>query len=405
MMQSPSPCLLARIRVPRTLAWLLIALTFLYAWHETGCGEYLATGGTCLLFPAALNYLLQYPGGNRLVRYSLLLDSAIAGLVIGFLDYGIAEMLVLLTMLVVSVLIIGGIRLTLLMFGAACLFSLAGYAGRPGCIVDLAVPMLLALSAYVSLLGLLVYLETSRLYAVHQHESAVRDQLELLRQRIVPHVAPQVFRWEMAEARRKRLTVFFSDIEGFTRVMDTSDESRVADWLNEYFSAMTGIVETHEGTVDKFLGDGLMVLFGDMKSGGPVADAYACVSMALEMKSRLAELSSRLPGGRVRVRIGIHTGYCLVGSFGAGERLDYTALGSTVNLASRIEGAASGDEILISAETYRLLKPWVQVEARGWKKLKGISSAVFLYSVIGLACPGNGRYLSGRVQLLSTPAD
>ena len=118
---------------------------------------------------------------------------------------------------------------------------------------------------------------------------------------------------------------------------------------------MTSTAEIHGGTVHKFLGDGLIVFFGDPESEGPVADAYACVAMAVEMRGQLICLADELGNYTLHIRIGIHTGYCLIGSSGSESRKDYTALGSLADLASRIESAADSDEILISEETYRRL--------------------------------------------------
>ena len=164
---------------------------------------------------------------------------------------------------------------------------------------------------------------------------------------------------------------------------------------------MTSIAEIHGGTVHKFLGDGLIVFFGDPESEAPVADAYACIAMAVAMRDQLICLADELGHYTLHIRIGIHTGHCLIGSSGSESRKDLAALGSLANLASRIESAAASDEILISEETYRLLRPWIHVVSRGKKHLKGISSAVAIYSVQALTCPANGRYLSDRIQLLN----
>ena len=108
-----------------------------------------------------------------------------------------------------------------------------------------------------------------------------------------------------------------------------------------------------------------MVFFGDPESTGSVAGAYACVAMALAMRERLLTMVNELDPYRPHVRIGIHSGDCLVGSFGSDKRKDYTALGNSVNLASRIESVADSDEILVSEATFRLLWPWVNTSYRG----------------------------------------
>jgi len=304
-------------------------------------------------------------------------------------------------MIVVSLLIVGGLKLLLLGQPALMLGLAIGYGTRVSLETDLDLVALSCMSVYMGLIGLLVYQETFRLTNEQLHSKSVGRSLESFKRRLLPYVAPQIVRWDRSEIKRRRLTVLFSDIEGFTQMMETIDETMVASWLNNYFSAMTKIAEMHGGTVDKFLGDGLMVFFGDPESDGVVADAYACIAMAIEMRDKLQSLESDLGSYPMRLRIGIHTGYCLVGSFGSESRLDYTALGSSVNLASRIEGAAESGEILISEETYRLLRPWIEVVSLGRRQLKGVRSTVGLYRVVKLTCPGNGKYLSHRIQLLT----
>jgi class 3 adenylate cyclase len=223
-------------------------------------------------------------------------------------------------------------------------------------------------------------------------------------------VAPQLFFLDrqsdhtVPQLRRKRLTVFFSDLQGFTHLMDRGDETVVAAFLNEYFETVYRVSEVYGGTLDKFLGDGVMVFFGDPGSDGPVADAYACVSMALDMRNRVVRLVERwqhetgiaYPG----VRMGIHTGYCLVGSLGCQQRRDYTALGGTVNIASRLEGEAAPDEIIMSEDTRRLIRPWVFTRDLGDRRLRGVSQPIRVHAVQGVAHRGNGRYLASSIQLL-----
>ena len=103
------------------------------------------------------------------------------------------------------------------------------------------------------------------------------------RSRLTSYLAQQIIRSDRSAIEHKRLTILFSYIEGFTPVMENFDESVVAAWINRYFCAMTSSVEIHGGTVHKFLGDGLIVFFGDSESEGPVVDANACIAMAVEM--------------------------------------------------------------------------------------------------------------------------
>ena len=123
---------------------------------------------------------------------------------------------------------------------------------------------------------------------------------------------------------------------------------------------MTDIAIEYGGTVDKYIGDAIMIFFGDPNSNGKKMDAIACVSMALKMKKILKTLRKSWEetglSESLDVRMGIHTDVCTVGNFGSKDRLDYTVLGNGVNLASRLESSASSNEILISENTHNLVK-------------------------------------------------
>ena len=162
------------------------------------------------------------------------------------------------------------------------------------------------------------------------------------------------------EAYRKKLTVFFSDIKGFTEITDRLEPEVLSSLLNSYLNEMSKIALKHGGTIDKFVGDAILIFFGDPETKGEKEDAKACALMALEMKERMKVCDKY---GKTKefqkpleIRIGINTGYCNVGNFGSKERLDYTIIGGEVNLASRLESNAAIGQILISHETYVLIK-------------------------------------------------
>ena len=129
------------------------------------------------------------------------------------------------------------------------------------------------------------------------------------------------------------------------------------------------------------------MFFGDPTSLGVKNDALACVQMAIAMQNRVAELANEWRDSGVvaplRCRIGIHTGYCTVGNFGSEDRMDYTMIGGTVNLASRLEHEAPAGGTLISFETYALVKDDVRCEERGHVRVKGIAEPVATYAVVG----------------------
>ncbi|MGH6866377.1 MAG: adenylate/guanylate cyclase domain-containing protein, partial [Methyloceanibacter sp.] len=139
--------------------------------------------------------------------------------------------------------------------------------------------------------------------------------------------------------------------------------------LNRYLTEMTNIALDHGATIDKYIGDAIMVFFGDPESKGVKEDALVCVRMAVAMQKRMRELHAEwLELGAdqpFHLRIGINTGYVTVGNFGSEDRMDYTIIGSSVNLTARLQSYAEIDGILLGHETYSLVRNEVNVEERG----------------------------------------
>jgi adenylate cyclase len=148
------------------------------------------------------------------------------------------------------------------------------------------------------------------------------------------------------------VTVLFADIRGFTRLSEHAPAEQVVHLLNRYFSTMSEIVLKHGGTVDKFIGDGLMALFGAPQVSPD--DAAGAISAAIEMQEAMKTINAELAGaglGEVSIGIGLHTGEATVGYIGSERRSEYTAIGDTVNVSSRLESHAKAGEILLSEET------------------------------------------------------
>lgn len=177
-------------------------------------------------------------------------------------------------------------------------------------------------------------------------------------------------------SKRKKLTVFFSDLCGFTDFVENLESEDVTDLLNLYLETMTNIAIKYGATIDKYIGDGIMLFFGDPESDGIKEDAVKCVRMALEMLHELDSLSDQwVKYGlkeQLQMRIGIDTGFATVGNFGCESRLDYTAIGAAVNRASRLETAAENGSILISEDTYNLVKDEIEADALPPINLKGV---------------------------------
>ena len=225
-------------------------------------------------------------------------------------------------------------------------------------------------------------------------EQKVRDQelivektvqLENLATRLAKYLSPQIYQTifsgnqELQDTyARKNLTIFFSDIFQFTDLSDTLEPEKLAKVINSYLSEMTEIALECGGTIDKFIGDAILVFFGDPESQGETNDALGCVEMALRMQQRIQELQDHWKKQSVtnglKVRMGITTGYCTVGNFGSNQRMDYTVLGKPVNLAARLESLASPGEILISDSTFALIEhqikctPFDEIQPKGFAR-------------------------------------
>lgn len=188
------------------------------------------------------------------------------------------------------------------------------------------------------------------------------------------------------KTQRKLLTVFFSDIQGFTHISSVIQPEVLTHYINAYFTEMSDIAAKYGGTIDKYIGDAMMVFFGDPNSRGPQEDALACVRMAYEMQQRLSELHIQWQREGLQhpfiTRIGINTGYCNVGNFGSHSRMAYTILGGEVNLAARIESKCEPGGVLISHETYAQVKDFVEVSERDLLELKGIAEPVKTYAIV-----------------------
>jgi class 3 adenylate cyclase len=187
------------------------------------------------------------------------------------------------------------------------------------------------------------------------------------------------------KGRRMDVTVLFADIRGFTPLSEKLAPEEVVALLNDYLTHMTEVIFRHEGTLDKFLGDGLMAVFG-----APVSQSDCtlnAVRAALEMRTRLQDFNlARQIGGQapVRVGIGINFGEAVVGNIGSRERMDYTVIGDTVNVAQRIQAGASSGQIVLAEDAYRRVAERVEARPLGRFQLKGRTRELELFEVVDL---------------------
>ena len=218
--------------------------------------------------------------------------------------------------------------------------------------------------------------------------------LEALSSKLSKYLSPQVYQSIFSGAqtvevssRRKKLTIFFSDIAGFTETTDNLESEELTEVLNQYLTEMSTIALVHGATIDKYIGDAMLLFFGDPESKGVVDDAKACVMMAIAMQRRMRELEHdwRRRGLErpFRIRMGITTGFCTVGNFGSTDRMDYTIIGNEVNLAARLQAAAEPGSILVSHETNALVQDIVLTEEFPPMTVKGFLKPIKTYKVLG----------------------
>jgi class 3 adenylate cyclase/HAMP domain-containing protein len=183
-------------------------------------------------------------------------------------------------------------------------------------------------------------------------------------------------------SRRKYLTTFFSDVRGFTTASERMEPDELIAQLNDYLAEMTEIVFRHGGTLDKYVGDALMVFFGD-----PIRQddhAERAVMMAFEMRDRMQQMKDEWTvkhGESFQVGIGISTGWVTVGDIGTSSRSDYTVLGNEVNLASRLSDHASAGQILVTEATLDAVRPMVEASPVEQISLKGVSRDFRAYEI------------------------
>jgi len=190
------------------------------------------------------------------------------------------------------------------------------------------------------------------------------------------------------QSHRREVTVVFLDLRGFTAFAEVAEPEEVMAVLREYHARMGELILAHEGTLERFTGDGMMVFFNDPV---PVPDAAArALRMTLQMRDRAEELAARWrnQGYELRAAFGVAQGYATIGAIGFEGRLDYGAIGTVTNLAARLSGEAAGGQILISRRLFGAVEDVVTAEPIGELSLKGFARPVSVYNVTAPA-PGS----------------
>lgn len=386
----------------RVLAYIAIAATITAGTFAKYFGyDILWMIPYALLYPhlaqqVSRRFKRDNPQRTRLVL--LFIDALHAGIATTLLGFSEVPSLMLVLILAFSALIIGGLRslgLALLVALSAAVLSAAlispAYKGQTPSIVALV--SVLFSTLYICIIAFFVHQQGLRLAQARSDITLEQEKAARLASNLAKYLSPQV--WESIfsgkrtvrlETQRKKLTVFFSDIKGFTELSEELEAEALTDMLNNYLNEMSKIALKYGGTIDKFVGDCVMVFFGDPATQGAKKDAVAAVSMAVAMRKHMKVMRQQWRAQGItkplEVRMGLNTGYCTVGNFGADTRMDYTIIGREVNLASRLESAAEAGEILISHETYSLVKDVLMCRDKGQIAVKGFSKPVQIYQVV-----------------------
>ncbi|MFT0211222.1 adenylate/guanylate cyclase domain-containing protein [Pseudomonas sp. F1_0610] len=353
----------------------------------------------CLLFPQALNAICYILRKDSNITVIFMLELLQTGFIVSITGFSVVPVLIMALMISFHFIVSRGFYGLTTMYLSFALGNLLGYLvlDVP---LDLDTPFLVSVvgitltALYLALYGYYIFLQSFYLQEVQRKLSIEKEKAAALARNLSKYLSPQI--WQMIfsgkktvklETQRKKLTIFFSDIKEFTLVSEELEAEALTDLLNSYFTEMAKIALKYGGTIDKFVGDCIMIFFGDPNSKGTKKDAIAAVSMAIEMRDRMKSLRDKWRAQGIEkpleVRMGLSTGFCTVGNFGAATRMDYTIIGREVNLASRLESAASAGSILISYETYSLVKDHITCRDSGEIIVRGFSRPIRTYEVIG----------------------
>lgn len=226
----------------------------------------------------------------------------------------------------------------------------------------------------------------------HQHDELARSNdlfYSVVRRYVSPEVSEQILRdperYLKLGGESRRVTTLFADIRGFTRYAQTHAANRVVELLNLIFCELTDVVFRWRGTLDKYLGDAIMAIYG-----APVSyqdDTLRAIRTALDMQAAFAALRSRWVDEEERslsLGVGIHTGEAVVGNIGTERLMDYTAVGDAVNIAQRLEELAEGGQVLITADTLQQVQRRATVRFYGSRLLRGRQEETAIYELLDM---------------------
>ena len=251
----------------------------------------------------------------------------------------------------------------------------------------------LNLLVFVTLASFACYFFNAKIYyaetAFRKEKQKVDKAYSLLSKYVAPQLSDTIYNGHIDSIwahGRKKLTLFFSDIEDFTLATDSMEPEDMAALLNEYLKEMNAIVNKYRGTLAQVIGDGLYVFFGAPESSSDKDHAVRCVKMAIDMQNKMKALNDKWFDRGIdevlKIRCGINTGMVTVGGYGSSERKEYTAMGMQTNIAAKIEKSCEPGGILISHSTWAMVKDEVPCLEKGNIKVKGFQRPIRVYSVV-----------------------
>lgn len=386
----------------RVLAYLTSSITFIVGIVEGHFSQSLIWFvPAAMLWPHLLYFIIRHLKLNQSSaarENTLLIDGAIAGMSLVLIDFSLVPTIFSVLMVSFSFIIVGGMRVWILgnfvlvisLIISSLVFGLQFAPDTPPLVSIVAG---IGAGFYVSVTAYYTHQQAKALVKAKSQIQHQREQSISLSHKLAKYLSPQVWqsiftgeRDVRLETQRKKLTIFFSDIKGFTELAEEMEPEGLTELLNNYFNEMSQIALKYGGTIDKFVGDSIMIFFGDPTSRGVKEDTLSCVAMAIDMRKHMKILRQKWQSQGIKtplqIRIGISTGYSTVGNFGAENRMDYTIIGKEVNLASRLESLAEPGEILISYETFSLVKDKVMCRDKGEITVKGFARPIPIYQIV-----------------------
>ncbi|MBL4794361.1 MAG: adenylate cyclase [Pseudomonadales bacterium] len=386
----------------RTMAYLVIASTFaagIYSGLYDNSMYWIIAFNIFypfISYGATTTFQRKYPKATQVGL--ILVDCILCGAAIVFAKFNITPTIALLILANASIMRVAGLQgwiASLASLGLGISFTLYFF----GFEVVLETPLVVTIVAatgiifYISVISYYWHGQSRRLEFAQSELKKQKESSAALSRKLSKYLPPQV--WgsifdgqseTKLETQRKKLTVFFSDIKGFSEISEELQPEALTELLNSYFTEMSRIASRYGGTIDKFVGDSIMIFFGDPSTQGSKEDALACVSMSIEMRKQMKVMRQKWREHGItkplQIRMGINTGYCTVGNFGAEARMDYTIIGKEVNLASRLESVAQPGQIYISHDTYTLVEDLVMCRDKGSLNVKGFTKPVAIYEVV-----------------------